>query len=55
VVASVALKGNGLIAEVKRLPGIVIREVTPQNRGGLPEEVVRWVRERLALAAKERS
>jgi len=55
LVASVALKGDGLIAEVKRLPGVVPREVTAQNRNRLPEEVVRWMRERLALAAEERS
>jgi len=55
VVASVALKGGGLIAEVKRLPGIVLREVTAQNRDRLPEEVIDWVRERLAHSALERS
>lgn len=47
VVASVALNGDGLIAEVKRLPGIVLREVAAQNRDRLPEEVIGWVRERL--------
>src|SRR5262245_22442567 len=36
VVATVALKGDGLIAEVKRLTGIVLREVTAQNRDYLP-------------------
>ncbi len=50
VVASVALKGDGLIAEVKRLPGIALREVTAQNRDRLPEEVIGWVRARLARA-----
>ena len=55
VVASVALKGDGLIAEVKRLPGIVLREVATQNRDRLPEEVIDWVRERLAQPAWERS
>jgi nucleoside-triphosphatase len=55
VVASVALKGDGLIAEVKRLPGIVLREVCAQNRDRLPEEVAGWVRERLAHVACERS
>jgi nucleoside-triphosphatase len=55
VVASVALKSDGLIAEVKRLPGIVLREVATQNRDRLPEEVIGWVRERLAQPAWERS
>src|SRR5262245_47811186 len=41
----VALKGDGLIAGVKRLPGIVLREVTAQNRKHLPEELIAWVRD----------
>lgn len=48
VVASVALKGDGLIAETKRLPGIALREVTAQSRDRLPEEVIGWVRDCLA-------
>jgi nucleoside-triphosphatase len=54
VVASVALKGDGLIAEVKRLPGIDLREVTAQNREHLPEELIGWVRDRLADPARKR-
>jgi nucleoside-triphosphatase len=54
MVASVALKGEGLIAEAKRLPGIVLWEVTAQNRDRLPEEVIGWVRDRLPRAAQRR-
>jgi nucleoside-triphosphatase len=54
VVASVALKGDGLIAEVKRLPGIVLWEVTAQNRDRLPGEVIGWVCDRLPRAAQRR-
>lgn len=47
IVASVALKGGGLIEEVKRLPGVALREVTAQNRDRLPPEVIQWANERL--------
>jgi nucleoside-triphosphatase len=47
IVASVALKGGGLIEEVKHLPGIVLRAVTAQNRDHLPHEVIQWVNEQL--------
>jgi nucleoside-triphosphatase len=54
IVASVALKGAGLIEEVKRLPGIVLREVTVQNRDHLPGEVIQWVKEQLTHSDTER-
>ncbi len=44
VVATVALGGGGLIAEVKRRPGSVLCEVTPRNRDALPERIARRVR-----------
>ncbi len=44
VVATVALSGGGLIAEVKRRPGSVLFEVTPRNRDALPERIARRVR-----------
>jgi hypothetical protein len=46
VVATVAVRGGGLIAEVKARPDVRLVEVTSGNRDGLPEEVERWVRER---------
>jgi len=44
VVASVALKGAGFIAEVKKLPGVALREITVQNRNKIPDEIVLWVK-----------
>jgi nucleoside-triphosphatase len=55
IVASVALKGSGLIEEVKRLPRIILREVTLQNRDRLPREVIEWVNEQLVHPDTERS
>jgi len=46
VVATVAQRGAGFIAEVKRRADAEIREVTPANRDALPEEVAAWVRAR---------
>ncbi len=43
VVATVALKGGGLIAELKENPDCEIREVTPANRESLPDELARWL------------
>ena len=55
IVASVAFKGGGLIEEVKRLPGVVLREVTARNRDRLPSEVIQWVNEQLVHSDAERS
>ena len=55
IVASVALKGGGLIEEVKRLPGAFLREVTAQNRDRLPREVIQWANEQLMHADAKRS
>ena len=55
IVASVAVKGGGLIEEVKRLPGVVLREVTARNRDRLPSEVIQWVNEQLMHSDAERS
>jgi nucleoside-triphosphatase THEP1 len=45
-VVTVAVKGGGLIADVKRIPGARVVEVTEHNRGELPnsltEEVLTW-------------
>jgi nucleoside-triphosphatase len=50
VVATVASKGGGLIAEVKGRQDVRLVEVTEENRGRLPEELEAWVR---SAAAKE--
>jgi nucleoside-triphosphatase len=47
VVATVARSGGGFIAEVKRLRGAEVFEVTPQNRDALVQRVVGWLRETL--------
>jgi len=43
IVATIALKGGGLIAEVKENPECETREVTPANREKLPDELTRWI------------
>jgi nucleoside-triphosphatase len=43
VVATVASKGEGFIAEAKRWPGAVLWEVTRDNRDHLPDEVLAWL------------
>jgi nucleoside-triphosphatase len=43
VVATIALKGGGLIAEVKERPDCEVREVTSTNRERLTEELTRWL------------
>jgi len=44
VVATIALRGGGFIAEVKSRDDVEIREVRPANREALVEEVVAWIR-----------
>jgi len=44
VVATVALRGDGLIAEVKRRPDSEIWTVTRENRDDLPGRVLAWLR-----------
>jgi nucleoside-triphosphatase len=44
VLATVAVKGGGLIAEVKARKDIRVVEVTEGNRDGLPGELETWVR-----------
>lgn len=43
VVATVARKGEGFIAEAKRWPGAALREVSHDNRDRLPDEIVVWL------------
>src|SRR5262249_55900867 len=44
LVATVALKGEGLIEEAKARRDARLVEVTPANRDGLPAELEAWVR-----------
>lgn len=46
MVATVALKGSGFIAEVKRRTDAEIWEVHRANRDGLPAAVLQWLAER---------
>lgn len=50
VVATVALKGQGLIAAVKARSDVRIVQVGTENRDALPEELEQWLRGRLASA-----
>lgn len=43
VVATVARRGGGLIAEVKGRADVEIWEVTRANRDEMPEQIVRWL------------
>jgi nucleoside-triphosphatase len=43
LVATVAARGRGLIAEVKAHPGAVLWQVTRANRSSLPAEVAAWL------------
>jgi nucleoside-triphosphatase len=44
VLATVALKGGGFIAEAKACLDVRIIEVAPGNRDGLPERLATWLR-----------
>jgi nucleoside-triphosphatase len=46
VVATVALRGGGLIAEVKARPDAQVWEVTRNNRDAMPQQVLQWLRDR---------
>jgi nucleoside-triphosphatase len=50
VVATIALRAGGPIAEVKQRPDVQIVEVTQANRQALPAQVAAWVKERTAQA-----
>jgi nucleoside-triphosphatase len=49
VVLTVAEKGQGLIAQVKARADVHLVTVTEENRDRLPEELERWVRDRLRV------
>ena len=44
LVATVALKGGGLIAEVKKAPGVLIYGLNANNRARLPSDIVQSLR-----------
>jgi hypothetical protein len=50
VVATIALRGGGFIAEVKQRSDVQVLEVTQANRQALPGEIAAWVEERTAQA-----
>jgi nucleoside-triphosphatase len=48
VVATIALKGGGFIAEVKNRPGAALWEVTKKNRNEMPAKIDAWLHERFS-------
>ena len=48
LVATVALRGSGFIAEVKDRVDVEIWEATRENRDEMPDQIVRWVDRRHA-------
>jgi nucleoside-triphosphatase len=49
IVATVAMKGEGLMREVKGRPDVYLVEVTRANRHVLPEELTAWLEQRRSL------
>ena len=43
VIATIALRGGGFIAEAKKAAGVSVWEVSHANRDDLPERVLRWL------------
>jgi nucleoside-triphosphatase THEP1 len=50
VVANIALRGGGFIAEVKNRPDERVVDVTHTNRDGLPGKIDAWVKKHTAQA-----
>ena len=50
VLATIALRGDGFIADVKKRPDVQIVEVTSGNRQTLPEHIAAWVKQHTAQA-----
>jgi nucleoside-triphosphatase len=46
LVATVALRGGGFVAEVKGRPDVEIWEVTKANRNEMPAQILRWLERR---------
>jgi nucleoside-triphosphatase len=49
IVATIALSGGGFIAEVKKHPRALLREVTYANRDDLADRIAPWLEEQLDL------
>jgi nucleoside-triphosphatase len=49
IVATIALSGGGFIAEVKKQPRTLLREVTYANRDRLADQVAPWLDEQLDI------
>jgi nucleoside-triphosphatase len=47
VLATIALRGSGLITQVTDRADVCLEHVTPQDRDSLPEELERWLRQRI--------
>jgi nucleoside-triphosphatase len=50
VVATIALRGGGFIAEVKKRPDMQVVEVTQANRQSRSGQIAAWVKQRTARA-----
>jgi len=50
LVASIAFRGGGFIAEVKKRPDVHIVEITQANREALPGQIAAWVKQHTAQA-----
>jgi nucleoside-triphosphatase len=48
LVASIARRGGGVIAEVKKRPDVQIVEVTYGNRQSLPRQIATWIKQHTA-------
>jgi nucleoside-triphosphatase len=48
LIASIALRGRGLIAEIKARPDVRVFEITPQNRDAVENEILQEVRDSIA-------
>jgi nucleoside-triphosphatase len=48
LVATIALRGGGFIAEVKKRPDVQIVEVTQGNRQSLPGQIAGWVKQNVS-------
>jgi nucleoside-triphosphatase len=50
LMATIALRGGGFIADVKKRPDVQIVEVTYGNRHALPGQIATWVKQRTSPA-----
>ena len=50
VVATIALRGSGFIAEVKKRPDVQIVDVTNANRQSLSGQIAAWVKQNASQA-----